>query len=217
MLKKFPLCIMPLNVLPFALGSYQSGLVLTQKCLHTQRRKKPAPFVWQFKTNQIVDYSQRPQSDDFVLSVRKLNHCHATYHYMLLFLTQSLLLHVLKLTYTHSELVCVCVKERGKKPKTKRIHMLLSGFQMSACLYPRICLVFCVCVCVYLPPTPPQHTTNHRKSGRERRGGHHGAVNLMTSQALRWLAAARGWKVYKPAGSPTFSSIITVKQTQEIN
>lgn len=198
--------------------SYQSGLVLTQKCLHTQRRKKPAPFVWQFKTNQIVNYSKRPQSDDFVPSVRKLNHCHATYHYMLLFLTQSLLLHVLKLT-THivSLCVCVCERERQKKTKTKCIHMLLSGFQMSACLYPRICLVFCVCVCVYLPPTPPQHTTNHRKSGRERRGGHHGAVNLMTSQAPRWLAAARGWKVYKPAGSPTFSSIITVKQTQEIN
>lgn len=70
------------------------------------------------------------------------------------------------------------------------------------------CVSVCV-TCVYLPPH--HHSTNHRKSGRGRGEVDHGAVNLMTSRAASWLAAARRWRVYKPCLG--LSCTITEQQT----
>lgn len=180
--------------------SYQSGLVLTQKCLHTQRRKKLAPFVWQFKTNQIVNYSQRPQSDDFVPSVRKLNHCHATYHYMLLFLTQSLLLHVLKLTtHTVSLCVCVCERERQKKQKQNAFICFCLGFK---CLHAFI-HVFVLCsVCVSVCICPRHHHSTPPTTGRVGERGEVDTMERLTSWHHKdrddWLLPEAGRFISQP-------------------
>ena len=102
--------------------------------------------------------------------MRKLNHCHTTRRCSCCF-SQSLSLHVLKLT------LHTCVRRRTNT---------------FTCLGPKCLHVFIhVCVCVL----PPHH---HRKSGRGRREVDHGAVNHTVSRAASRLAAARGWRVYKP-------------------
>ena len=114
--------------------------------------------------------------------------------------SQSLSLHVLKLT---SYTVCVCVCARTFCLGC--LHVFIHVFVFALCV--RVCVREWVCVC--------PHTTTAPTTGRvgERGEVDHGAVNLMTSQALCRLAAAESWRVYKPAGSLSLSSSITEQRT----
>lgn len=133
-------------------ATFKNTLTFSEtKVLHVQIKKNLSPCstnydksVWSGR--QIRSYPNRPQTDEFLLSVRKLNHCHPTRHYIVLFFPQSLSLHVPKLTLYS---VSVRARVREGNNKKRKSHSHTSVWAVNVYMSLSMCLSLqCVCVCV---------------------------------------------------------------------